>query len=101
MRTFTAKFAAQAASKSAKPYQILEIDWGGTVGTKFYLDRLPTDFSTADGKRAPAGGIGNSKVTAWAPVSLSLKKGQVGATDQTSVTLDDAGGELTAILNGG
>lgn len=101
MRTFTANFAAQAASKSAKPYQILEIDWGGTVGTKYYLDRLPTDFSTNDGKRAPPSGIGNSKVTAWAPVSLSLKEGQVGATDQTSVTLDDAGGELTAILNGG
>ena len=101
MRTLTAHFAAQAASKSAKPYQILEIDWGGTVGTRYYLDRLPSDFSTNDGKRVPASGIGNSKVTAWGPVSLSLKEGQVGATDQTSVTLDDAGGELTAILNGG
>ncbi|HUY89098.1 MAG TPA: hypothetical protein VMV10_10215 [Pirellulales bacterium] len=101
MRTFTAHFAAQAASKSAKPYQILEIDWGGTVGTKYYLDRLPTDFSTNDSQRVPSTGIGNSKVTAWAPVSLSLKEGQVGATDQTTVTLDDAGGEITTILNGG
>lgn len=101
MRTFTANFLAQAARKDgARPYQILEIDWGDPTGKKYYLDRPnnSTSFHTQDNSRAPAV-IENSLVVQWPSVGLSLKEGQVGATDQTSVVLNDADGALTAILN--
>ena len=99
-RTFTANFLAQAKSKSARPYQVLEVDWDGSTGTKYYLDRPAASFVTSDGHRLPARGVdANVLVTEWPAVSLSLKEGAVGATDQTQVTLDDAAGALTAILN--
>ncbi|HET6882173.1 MAG TPA: hypothetical protein VFI31_18560, partial [Pirellulales bacterium] len=99
-RTFTANFLTQAKSKSARPYQVLEVDWGGAAGTRFYLDRPATSFLTSDGHRVPTIGVDpNVMVLEWPAVSLALKQGAVGATDQTQVTLDDAGGSLTAILN--
>ena len=102
MRTFTANFKTQAARKDgAILYSILEIDWGGTTGTKYYLDRASTDFKTADSKRVPASGIGNSLVMQCPSISLSLKEDQVGAVDQCSIVLNDASGEIGAILNSG
>src|SRR5487761_1145221 len=99
-RSFTANFLAQAKSKSARPYEVLEVDWGGTTGTVFYLDRSAASFVNNDGHRLPASGVdANVLVTQWPAVSLLLKEGAVGATDQTQVTLDDAAGALTAILN--
>ncbi len=100
MRTFTANFLALAKSKSARPYQVLEVDWGGAIGTRFYLDRPADSFVTDDGARVPASGVDtNVLVLEWPAVSLALKEGAVGATEQTQVILDDAGGALTAILN--
>ncbi|MGH8164318.1 MAG: hypothetical protein ACREP1_08305, partial [Rhodanobacteraceae bacterium] len=98
-RSFTANFLALAKSKSARPYQLLEVDWGGATGTKYYLDRPATSFITLDGQRLPAGVDASVLVTQWPAVSLSLKDGAVGAADETLVTLDDAAGALTAILN--
>lgn len=98
MRTFTANFLAQAKSKSARPYQVLEVDWGGAAGTAFYLDRPAASFVNNDGRRAPAVDA-NVMVLQWPVVSLALKEGAIGATEQTQVTLDDAHGALTAILN--
>lgn len=98
MRTFTANFLAQAKSKSARPYQVLEVDWGGAAGTAFYLDRPAGSFVNNDGRRAPAVDA-NVMVLEWPAVSLALKEGAIGATEQTQVTLDDANGALTAILN--
>lgn len=100
MRFFTANFLAQAKSKSARPYQVLEVDWGGTTGTVYYLDRPANSFVNNDGFRLPTTGVDNNVlVLQWPAVSLSLKEGAIGATDQTQVNLDDAGGALTAILN--
>ena len=98
MRTFPADFTALLAANASAPYMILEVQWGGATGTKYYLDRASTDFS-ASGTRVPASGVGNSRVLEWGGVGLSLKEGQVGAVDQTSIKLDDASGELTAILD--
>jgi hypothetical protein len=107
MRSFTANFTAQAALKQSAPYLILEIDWGGTVGTKYYTDRPAIDdsyFITADGKRFPGDGgtslVDAPKVLKWPQIALALKEGAVGAVEQASVTLDDTSGALTAILNG-
>src|SRR5487761_327972 len=98
-RTFTANFNTMCAKKASSFYNILEIDWGGSTGVKYYLDR-PSNSFTASGARVPASGVDpNVLVTQWPACSLSLKEGQIGATDQTSVTLDDAAGALTAILN--
>lgn len=99
-RSFTTNFLTQAKSKSTRPYQVLEVDWGAPTGTVYYLDRPATAFVTNDGHRLPASGV-DAKVLVieWPAVSLSLKEGAIGATDQTQVTLDDAGGALTAILN--
>lgn len=97
-RTFPADFAALQTSKSASPYYIFECQWGGATGTKFYLDRLSTDFQAA-GTRVPGSGIGTSKVLRWPAIGLSLKEGQVGSTDQLSIELEDAAGEITAILD--
>jgi hypothetical protein len=99
-RSFTANFLTQTKSKSARPYLVLEVDWGGASGTKYYLDRPADSFLTSDGHRLPAGGVdANVLVIEWPAVTLSLKEGAVGATDQTQLTLDDAGGALTALLN--
>jgi hypothetical protein len=99
-RTFTANFLTQAKSKSALPYQVLELDWGGATGTRYYLDRPTNSFLTNDGKRVPLTGVdANVMVLQWPSVSLALKEGAVGATEQTQVTLDDANGAITAILN--
>jgi hypothetical protein len=99
-RSFTANFLTQAKSKSARPYQVLEVDWGGSTGTVYYLDRPANSFVTSDGHRLPSSGVDpNVMVVEWPAVTLSLKEGAIGATDQTQVTLDDAGGALTAILN--
>jgi len=97
-RTFPADFTAVMDDKSSAPYMILEIQWAGVTLTKYYLDRGSTDF-TASGTRVPTSGIGTSKVMEWGGIGLSLKEGQVGAVDQTAIKLDDAAGELTAILN--
>src|SRR5215469_15067326 len=99
MRSFTANFLTQAKSKSARPYQVLEVDWGGTAGTRYYLDRPANSFVNNDGHRVPAGVDANVLVLEWPAVSIALKEGAIGATDQTQVTLDDKGGALTAILN--
>lgn len=100
MRTFTPNFMAQAASKSARPYLVLEVDWGGTTGTHYYLDRPAASFVTNDGKRVPNSGIdAGVLVVSWPAISLSLKEGQIGAVDQTSVVLDDSAGAMTAILS--
>ncbi|HEV3023816.1 MAG TPA: hypothetical protein VGX76_15180, partial [Pirellulales bacterium] len=108
MRSFTTHFTAQAALKQAAPYLILEIDWGGSVGTKYYSDRPCVDdtyFATQDGKRFPGDGgtslVDAPKVLQWPQIALALKEGAVGAVEQTSVVLDDTAGALTAILNGG
>ena len=99
-RSFTTHFLAQAKSKSARPYHVLEVDWGGATGTVYYLDRPAASFINNDGDRLPATGVDNNVlVLQWPAVSLSLKEGAIGATDQTQVTLDDAQGALTAILN--
>ncbi len=99
-RTFPNHFITAAASKSARPYQVLQIDWDGATGTKYYLDRASESFANNDGSRAPSSGIGGALVTQWPAVSISLKEGQIGATDQCSVMLDDHEGEITALLNG-
>lgn len=100
MRTFTPNFMTQAASKSARPYLVLEVDWGGATGTRYYLDRPATSFVTNDGARVPSSGVdASAMVASWPAISLSLKEGQIGATDQTSVTLDDTAGAVTAILS--
>jgi len=96
MRTFTAHFLAQCDLKASIPYLVLEIDWGG--GTKYYLDRPPSTL-TASGTRGPT--IETPPVIEWPRIALSLKEGQVGATEQCSVTLDDTGGALSSILNSG
>lgn len=99
-RTLTANFLAQCQNKSAKPYLVLEVDWGGGTGTKYYLDRPANSFVTQDSFRIPASGVDASvMVLQWPATSLSLKEGQIGATDQTQVVLDDAGGALTAVLS--
>lgn len=98
-RTFSSAFTTAAASKSAKPYQVLQIEWDGYYGTKYYLDRASDSFS-ASGQRLPSSGIGNALVVQWPSLGISLKEGQIGATDQCSVVLDDFDGEITTILNG-
>ena len=97
-RSLTANFTTAAASKSAKPYLILQIDWGGATGTKYYLDRSSSSFS-ATGTRVPASGIGTAMVMQWPQVSIALNESQVGAVAQSQVVLNDASGEITAILN--
>src|SRR5204862_1058338 len=84
--------------KSSKPYLVLEIDWPSPAGTLYYLDR-PSNSFDASGTRAPT--VETPKVIEWPRISLSLKEGQVGATEQCQVTLDDTGGAVTSILNGG
>lgn len=98
-RTLTAAFKTMAAKKGLSCYSVLEIDWGGTAGIRYYLDRPASSFA-ATGQRVPASGVdARVLVTQWPACSLSLKEGQIGATDQTSVTLNDQDGALTAILN--
>ena len=73
-RSFTANFLTQAKSKSAHPYQVLEVDWGPATGTVYYLDRPADSFMTNDGHRLPASGVDtNVLVIEWPAVSLSLK----------------------------
>lgn len=99
-RTLTASFMNLAAGKSAKPYQVLEVDWGGTTGTRYYLDRPANSFLTQDNYRLPTSGVDDTvRVLQWPACSLSMKEGQIGATDQAQVVLDDAAGAITAILN--
>ncbi|HEX7446542.1 MAG TPA: hypothetical protein VF306_03295 [Pirellulales bacterium] len=99
-RTLTANFRNLAASKSARPYQVLEVDWGAPTGTRYYLDRPSNSFATQDSFRIPASGVdANVNVLQWPACSLSMKEGQIGATDQAQVVLDDAAGAITAILN--
>lgn len=96
-RSFTSNFTTAAASKSAKPYMVMQIDWGGATGTKYYLDRASDSFS-ATGTRVPASGIGASLVMQWPAIGVALNESQVGAEDQTQVVLNDASGEITSIL---
>ncbi|HEX5443352.1 MAG TPA: hypothetical protein VFW87_05975 [Pirellulales bacterium] len=99
-RTLTANFRNLAASKSAAPYQVLEVDWGAPTGVQYYLDRPASSFITPDNFRIPAAGVdANVNVLQWPACSLSMKEGQIGATEQTQVVLDDAAGAITAILN--
>src|SRR3569623_3849485 len=100
MRSFTSNFTTAAASKSARPYQVLQVDWGGGIGTKYYLDRTSNSFMVTDAYRVPASNLGAALVVQWPSIGISLKEEQVGATDQCSVVLDDYQGEITAILNG-
>ncbi|HUY89100.1 MAG TPA: hypothetical protein VMV10_10225 [Pirellulales bacterium] len=99
MRSFTNNFLTQAANQSALPYLVLEVDWGGPAGVQYYLDRSPTSFVNNDGYRFPAGGVGSVLVVDWGHIGISLKEGEIGVTDQTTVTLDDTGGAITNILN--
>lgn len=100
-RNFTAAFTAAAAKKSALPYMVLEIDWAPEQTPAYYLDRPATAFVNNDGKRVPSSDVDpNVLVMTWPQVSLSLKEGQVGATDQTQVVLNDQNGILTAQLSG-
>jgi hypothetical protein len=101
-RNLTAAFQAIAASKGCAPYQVLEVDWliNGVVTPTYYLDRPATAFNNNDGKRAPTSGVdGNVLVMSWPSISLSLKEGQVGATDQTQIVLNDQNGILTSQLS--
>ncbi|MGH7194941.1 MAG: hypothetical protein ACREJM_15610, partial [Candidatus Saccharimonadales bacterium] len=99
-RTLTANFRNLAASKSAAPYQVLEIDWGAPIGARYYLDRPSNSFLTQDSFRVPPAGVDpNVMVLNWPACSLSMKEGQIGATDQAQAVLDDASGAITAILN--
>ncbi|HEX5442617.1 MAG TPA: hypothetical protein VFW87_02255, partial [Pirellulales bacterium] len=98
-RTFTNNFKTMCAKKAASFYNVLEIDWGGTTGTVYYLDR-PSNSFTASGQRIPASGVDASVlVMQWPACSLSLKEGQIGSTAQTQVVLNDQAGALTAILS--
>lgn len=98
-RNFTANWKAQAANKGASFYRVLEIDWGGTTGTVYYLDRPANSFA-ATGQRVPASGVDASVlVTQWPSCALELHEGQIGFQQQTQVTLNDEAGALTAILN--
>jgi hypothetical protein len=99
MRAFTNNFLAQASNHSALPYLVLEIDWGGPTGVQYYLDRSPTSFVNNDGHRFPAGGVSSVLVLDWGHIGVSLKEGQIGVTDQTTVTLDDTAGAITDVLN--
>src|SRR5258708_32359004 len=99
MRTFTANFLAQCDLKASTPYVVLEIDFGGATGTKYYMDR-PTSTLTAAGTRAPAT-VEAPRVVEWPRIELSLKEGQVGATEQCAVTLDDTGGGVPTIIKRG
>lgn len=98
-RTLTANFQSAAAKKNSAPYLVLEIDWGAPTGTQYYLDRPAGSFNVQDGFRIPATGIGAALIVNWGHISLALKEGQIGATDQTSISLDDYQGQVTAILN--
>ena len=98
-RTLTANFQSAAAKKNSAPYLVLEIDWGAPTGTQYYLDRPAGSFNVQDGFRIPATGIGAALVVNWGRISLALKEGQIGATDQTTIALDDYQGQITAILN--
>ncbi|MDE2098820.1 MAG: hypothetical protein KGL39_16325 [Patescibacteria group bacterium] len=99
-RNFTAAFTACAAKKAALPYLVFEADWSPTQTPVYYLDRPATAFVNNDGKRVPTSGVDpNVLVMTWPQVSLSLKEGQVGATDQCQIVLNDQNGILTAQLS--
>lgn len=98
-RTLTNAFETAAAKKNSAPYLVLEVDWGPLTGVQYYLDRPPGAFNVQDGFRIPTTNVGAALVVNWGHISLALKEGQIGATDQTSVTLDDYQGQITAILN--
>lgn len=102
MRSLTANFIAASKKTSALPYQVLEVDWidgNGNAAPTYYLDRKADSFTNNDGKRVPTCDP-NVLVMTWPSISISLKEGQVGATDQTSLTLNDQNGIITGLLTG-
>lgn len=96
-RTFPADFQAQTAQASSRPYLVLQIDWHGEPGTKYYLDRPATSFSSA-GQRVPDSGLSGAMVVEWGQIALTLREMQVGSVDELTIKLHDGGGELTADL---
>jgi hypothetical protein len=101
-RTFTNNFIAQCVARTSKPYLVLEIDYGGTIGTKYYLDRSPASFDTSDGHRVPASGVDTAAlVLQWPSASLTLGEDKIGYEEQTTVTLNDANGEMTSLMSQG
>lgn len=98
MRTFTSNFLAQAALPSNAPYLVLEIQWGGAVGTKYYLDRLPDQFE-ASGDRCPMV-IDSPLVVSWGEIGLTLKEMEIGTVDALTLRIADDAGKVTRDLTG-
>lgn len=82
----------------SKPYLVLEIEWGGGVGTYYYLDRPQNSFA-ASGQRLPTDfPISSCLVLDWGAITLETKEYAVAAVDSLTVKLQDAAGEISNIL---
>lgn len=95
-RTFPAYFLDQALAQHNMPYMVLEVQWGGAIGTKYYIDREQGTFE-AVGLRHPT--VENCLVVDWGVPGQSLREMQVGSVDTITVKIEDRGGALQTIFN--
>ncbi len=96
-RSFTSAFTTRMLEAHQRPYLILEIQWGGETGTKYYIDR-PSGTFEATGTRIPT--VEAAYVVDWGTLGQSLKEMQVGAVDTITLKLEDRAGIISAILSG-
>jgi hypothetical protein len=96
-RSFTSAFTTRMLEAHQRPYLVLEIQWGGDTGTKYYIDR-PAGTFEATGTRIPT--VEAAYVVDWGTLGQSLKEMQVGAVDTITLKLEDRAGIISAILSG-
>lgn len=95
-RTFPAYFLDQALAQHNMPYMVLEVQWGGAIGTKYYIDREQGAFE-AVGLRHPT--VENCLVVDWGVPGQTLREMQVGSVDSITIKIEDRGGALQTIFN--
>lgn len=88
-RTLTSAAATEAAKSSgAQPIYILQIDWGGATGTKYYSDRELSSPVTAE-----------ARVMSWGNIQTEAKPDHVGGHGQVSVELLDTDHSLQNLFD--
>ena len=83
MRTLTANATTQKNSTSATPIVLVRIDWGGSLGTKWYGDR---NFGSGNGS---SWDNAEGRVLSFGRYSASLNEQQMNAADDLRLTLRD------------